>query len=79
MLQSMESQTAGHNLATEPSDGDSGGEESLCNAADPYLIPGSGRSSGGHGNPLQCSCLENSIDEESGGLQSMGLQRIGRD
>ena len=25
------------------------------------LIPGSGRSSGGgHGNPLQCSCLENS-------------------
>ena len=27
------------------------------------LIPGSGRSpGGGHGNPLQYSCLENSID-----------------
>ena len=27
------------------------------------LIPGSGRSSGGgHGNPLQCSCLESPID-----------------
>ena len=26
-------------------------------------IPGSGRSSaGGHGNPLQCSCLENPVD-----------------
>jgi len=27
------------------------------------LIPGSGRSpGGGHGNLLQCSCLENSMD-----------------
>ena len=27
------------------------------------LIPGSGRSpGGGHGNPLQCSCLENPLD-----------------
>ena len=27
------------------------------------LIPGSGRSpGGGHGNPLQCSCLENPMD-----------------
>ena len=26
-------------------------------------IPGSGRSTGGgHGNPLQCSCLENPMD-----------------
>ena len=25
-------------------------------------IPGSGRSAGGHGNPLQYSCLENPID-----------------
>ena len=29
-------------------------------ARDMGLIPGSGRSpGGGHGNPLQCSCLEN--------------------
>ena len=26
------------------------------------LIPGSGRSSGGHCNPLQYSCLENLMD-----------------
>ena len=36
------------------------GEESTSNAG---LIPGSGRSPrGGHGNPLQYSCLENPID-----------------
>ena len=29
-------------------------------------IPGSGRSpGGGHGNPLQYSCLENSMDKEA--------------
>ena len=26
----------------------------------------------GNGNPLQCSCLENSRDREPGGLPSMG-------
>ena len=36
------------------------GKESVCNAGDAGLIPGLGRSPGeGHGNPLQCSCLEN--------------------
>ena len=35
----------------------------LANAEDVGSIPGSGRSSGGgHGNPLQYSCLENSMD-----------------
>ena len=30
------------------------------------LIPGSGRSpGGGNGNPLQCSCLKNSMDKMS--------------
>ena len=34
-----------------------------ANAEDVALIPGSGRSSGGgNGNPLQYSCLENSMD-----------------
>ena len=38
-------------------------KESTCNAGDPSLIPGSGRSSGeGNGNPLQYSCLENPMD-----------------
>ena len=31
---------------------------------------------GGHGNPLQYSCLENPWTEEPGGLQSIGLQRV---
>ena len=39
------------------------GKEYAYNAGDPGLIPGLGRSpGGGHGNPLQNSCLENSID-----------------
>ena len=43
--------------------GGSGGKESACNAEDPGLTPGLGRSpGGGHGNPLQYSCLENSMD-----------------
>ena len=44
-------------------------------------IPGSERSPGaGNGNPLQYSCLKNSMDkEEAGGVQSMGLQRVGHD
>ena len=38
------------------------------------FIPGSGTSSGGgHGSPLQYSCLENPM----GGLQPIGLQRVG--
>ena len=44
----------------------SDGEESACNAGDPGLIPGSGRSSGGgNGNPLQYSCLENPVGKEA--------------
>ena len=39
------------------------GKESVCNAGDLGLIPGLGRSpGGGHGNPLQYSCLENPMD-----------------
>ena len=55
--------------------GGSKGRESACNAGDPK----SGRFPGeGNGNPLQYSCLETSMDRgEPGGLQSMGLQRVG--
>ena len=39
------------------------GKESGCNAGDPGLIPGSERPpEEGNGNPLQYSCLENSMD-----------------
>ena len=38
-------------------------KESACNAGDGGSIPGSGRSpAGGHGNPLQYSCLESPMD-----------------
>ena len=43
--------------------GGSDGKASACNAGDLGSIPGLGRSPGeGNGNPLQYSCLENSID-----------------
>ena len=38
-------------------------KESACNAGDPGLTPGLGRSPGeGNSNPLQYSCLENFMD-----------------
>ena len=41
----------------------SDGKECTCYVGDLGLIPGSRRSPGeGNGNPLQCSCLENSMD-----------------
>jgi len=47
---------------------------------DPGSIPGSGRSPGeGSGNPLQYSAWKILRTEGPGGLQSMGLQRIGHD
>ena len=43
--------------------GGSDGKESACNAGDPGLTPGLGRSLGEvNGNPLQYSCLENPMD-----------------
>ena len=46
--------------------GGSVGKESAYNAKDLGLIPGLGRfPGGGHGNPLQYSCLENSQGQRS--------------
>ena len=46
--------------------GGSGGKESTCNAGVLSSIPGLGRSrGGGHGNPLQYSCLENPHGQRS--------------
>ena len=54
--------------------GGSGGKEFACNAGDPSSIPGSGRSpEEGNGNPLQYSCLENSMD---GGAWSATVHEI---
>ena len=57
---------------------DSGGKESVCNTGDLGSIPGLGRSPReGNCYPLQNSCLENSLTQEPGRLQSMGWQRVG--
>ena len=48
------------------SPGGSDSKVSAYNSRDPGLIPGSGRSPGeGNGNPLQYSCLENSMEREA--------------
>ena len=55
--------------------GGSDGKESACNVGDLGLIPGLGRSSeGGHGTPLQYSCLENPHGQRS----LMGYSSWGR-
>ena len=60
--------------------GGSDSKESAYNVGDLGSIPGLGRSpGGGHDNPVQYSSLENPWTEESGGLQSMGSQRVGHD
>ena len=60
--------------------GGSDGKEPACNVRDLGLIPGLGRSpEEGNGNPFQYSCLENSRTEQAGGLESMGLERVGHD
>ena len=46
--------------------GGSDGKESACKVGDLGSIPGLGKSSaGGHGNPLQYSCLENPHGQRS--------------
>ena len=46
--------------------GGSNGKASAYYVGDPASIPGLGRSPGdGNGNPLQGSCLENPMDEET--------------
>ena len=53
-------------IFVEPKEGFPGGSDakaSACNAEDPGSIPGRGRYPGeGNDNPLQYSCLENSMD-----------------
>ena len=53
-------------------------KESVCNAGDLGLIPGSGRSPGeGNGNLLQYSCLENPIDRGAWQATVHGVARVG--
>ena len=56
------------------------GKESACNAGDLGLTPGSGRSpGGGHGNPLQYSCLEDPMDRGAWRATVRGVTRVGHD
>ena len=58
--------------------GGSDGKESTCNVGDLGSIPGLGGSpEGGNGNPLQHSCLENSMNREA--WQSRESQRVRHD
>ena len=52
------------------------GKEFVCNAEDLGSIPGLGRSPGvGNGNPLQYSCLENSMDRETWWARVHGVKK----
>ena len=65
-LEDIESSKAAFADDFRVDDGFPGGSDSMasaCNAGDLGSIPGWGRSPGeGNGNPLQYSCLENSMD-----------------
>ena len=56
--------------------GGSDGKASVYNAGDLGSVPGLGRSSGrGHGNPLQYSCLKNSMDRGAWGARVHGIAK----
>ena len=60
--------------------GGSEGKASACNAGDLGSIPGSGRPPGeGNGNPLQYSCLENSMDRGTWKAAVHRVVRVGHD
>ena len=75
--------SAGKESAYRGFPGGANGQEHSCqfrDIGDAGLIPGSGRSSGeGHGNPLQCSWLENSMDRGAWRATVHGAQRVGCD
>ena len=64
-------------LHTWPPPYGSDGKDTACNLGDPDLIPGWGRSPGeGNGNPLQYSCLENSMDRGAWWATDHGIAKI---
>jgi len=57
-------------------EGGSDGKESACKVGDLGLTPGSGRSPReGNGNPLQHSCLENSMDRGAWWATVLGVTK----
>ena len=60
--------------------GGSDDKEYACNLGDLGVIPGLGGSPRERNDyPLQYSCLENSMTEEPGRLESMGSHRVSHD
>ena len=60
--------------------GGSDSKESTCNAGDLDSIAGLGRFPGErNGNPLQYSCLKNSMDREAWWTTVHGVERVGHD
>ena len=56
------------------------GKLSACNAGDPGLLPGSGRSPGeGNGYSLQYSCLVNLIDRGAWRATVHGATKVGQE
>ena len=53
----------------------SDGTESACNVGGTGSAPGSGRSPGGNGNPLQYSCLGNPMDRGAGRATVHGVTK----
>ena len=52
------------------------GKKSACHAGDPSSIPRSGRSPGeGNGDPLQYSCLENTLDRGAWWATVLGVEK----
>ena len=65
-----------HDMYVLASPGGSEGKESAGSAGDLASIPGSGRSPGeGNSNPLQYSCLENSMDREAWQASVCGVSK----
>ena len=60
--------------------GGSDDKETACDTGDLGSIPGLGRfPGGGHGNPLQYSCLANPMDRGAWWATVHGSQRVGHD
>ena len=84
-LQSTGSQRVGHDGATKLTAHKGGSEvknlpATVGSTGNSGLIPGSERSpGGGNGNPLSILVWKIPWSEETHGLQSMGLQRVGHD
>ena len=67
-----------HKIEYDPCGSD--GKESACNVGTLGSIPGSGRSPGeGNGNPLQYSCLGNSMDKRAWQATVHGVERVRHD